>query len=110
MGEGLVEMSRGGKCMGVGFCGNFGSGQLDSRHLCAGRRRGFVLWMPCRFFARDFAALRLGARLFFSRKGAETQRRVKACGWRAGFFTAKKRGSEEGGTLAAKGRALAAAG
>ena len=36
MGDGLVGISRGGKCMGVGFCGNLGSGQLDRHRL----RRG----------------------------------------------------------------------
>ena len=41
MGEGLVGKSWGGKCMGVGFCGNFGSGQLDSRPLRALRRARF---------------------------------------------------------------------
>ena len=58
--------------------------------------RGFVLWMPCRFFVRDLAAwrlgglpaCRLGARLFFSRKGAETQRA------HLGFL--KKSGRQEG--------------
>jgi hypothetical protein len=39
MGNGIVEISRGGKFMGAGFCGNLGIGQRNSRFVRAWRTK-----------------------------------------------------------------------